>query len=117
METIKDKVNEWLIEDGEDCERGKMEDLLQYGCESGVVGDLIYYHDTCAFYEEHKASISDMLREMMEDCGIDSPAGLFGDKWESTDPLATDTMNQNLLAWFAFEETARQVAADKGWNI
>lgn len=35
---------------------------------------------------------------------------MFGDKWDEEDPLAQNTFNQNLLAWFGFEETLREVA-------
>ena len=33
---------------------------------------------------------------------------------DSDDPLALETQNQNLLAWFAFEETAFQLARVNG---
>lgn len=39
--------------------------------------------------------------------GIYNLSDLFGERWDSEDPLATDTYNQNLLAWFGFEETLR----------
>ena len=43
--------------------------------------------------------------------------GLFGDKWETDDPMALATFNQNLLAWFGFEETARRMADALGWEV
>jgi hypothetical protein len=42
---------------------------------------------------------------------------LFGDKWDKTDPLARDSGNQNLLAWFGFEETARMIAGKEGYEL
>ena len=59
-------------------------DVLHNGCCSGVVSELIYYYDTVRFY-----------------------------KWDKEDPLAQDDFNQNLLAWFGFEETLRNI----GYNF
>ena len=42
-----------------------------------------------------------------------APSELFGDKWDKEDPLAQDDYNQNLLAWFGFEETLRNI----GYNF
>ena len=38
-----------------------------------------------------------------------SPIDLFGNKWDKEDMLAIDIYNQNLLAWFGFEETLRRI--------
>ena len=86
-----------------------MNDLNYGGCESGLVGQLIYYRDTLPFYRRHNAEINALLVETMQEIGATSPADIFGQKWDSDDPLALDTLNQNLLAWFAFEETARRL--------
>ena len=85
-------------------------DVLYHGCQSGIVSELIYYSDTVKFYKQYKDDINRLLYSAMSDCGIYSPAELFGDKWDSDDPLALDTYNQNLLAWFGFEETLRNIA-------
>ena len=90
-----------------------MEDLLQYGCQSGMVSELIYYTDTAKFYKRHKEEINGLLYEMIESIG-EGPNGLFGEKWNKEDPLALQELNQNLLAWFGFEETARKLTAKLG---
>ena len=64
--------------------------------------------DTVRFFSEHKREIGNLLGEMCEETG-EAPAGLFGDKWDKEDPLALDTYNQNLLAWFGFEEAGRRL--------
>ena len=84
-------------------------DVLTYGCVSGMVGHLIYYADTTKYYEEHKTEINELLQECMWECGTHNPRDIFGDKWDEEDPLALDYTNQNLLAWFGFEETMRKV--------
>jgi hypothetical protein len=86
-----------------------MDDVLQHGCQSGMVGGLIYYSDTKAFYQNFKEEINTLLYELMSDTGEYSPKGMFGDKWDEEDPLALFDLNQNLLAWFGFEETVRQL--------
>ena len=49
----------------------------------------------------------------MNGTGLYAPSELFGDKWDKEDPLAQTTCNQNLLAWFGFEETLRNI----GYNF
>ena len=84
-------------------------DVLYYGCQSGTVGFLIYYSDTVRFYKQYRQEIDDLLYEEMDGTGLYSPTELFGDKWDKEDPLGRDDYNQNLLAWFGFEETLRKL--------
>ena len=92
--------------------QGVLKDLMYGGCQSGIVGHLIYYTDTTKFYKRHRGDISALLYET----GFNA-VELFGDKWDELDPLAVDTQNQNLLAWFGFEETARQIADQIGVEV
>ena len=92
-------------------------DLMQGGCESGLVGGMIYYKDTLPFYQRHKAEINALLTESMDDFGSHNPADVFGKNWEDIDPLALYTSNQNLLAWYGFEETARRIAYDHNLDV
>ena len=84
-------------------------DVLNYGCQSGVVGELIYYYDTVRFYKQYKEEINNLLCDAMDGTGLYAPSELFGDKWDKEDPLAQYDYNQNLLAWFGFEETLRNI--------
>lgn len=86
-----------------------MEDILQYGCQSGAVGMLIYYSDTQAFFKKYKKDIMDLLKETLQMTGFKSPQELFGDKFDSDDYFMEETQNQNLMSWFAYEETVRQL--------
>jgi hypothetical protein len=86
-------------------------EVLEHGCQSGIVTSLIYYDDTTNFYDYHKEEINALLYDLMAETGIYNPSELFGDdKWDKEDPLALDVLNKNLLAWFAFEETLRAIA-------
>lgn len=93
-----------------------LNDLAYGGCSSGTIGGMIYYHDTLKFYRTHCQEISALLKETMSDFGAKGVGEILRD-WDTDDPLANDTHNQNLLAWFAFEETARRLADAIGLEI
>ena len=107
MSKLQNHVKKWEREQRAEGYGTAWKDLLEHGCQSGMVGHLIYYHDTVRFYKRHRKEIDSLLQESLESCGVSSPAELFGDKWEKEDPLAREDLNQNLLAWFGFEETVR----------
>ncbi len=88
-------------------------DVLNHGCQSGIVGELIYYTDTVRFYKQYKEEINGLLYDAMNGTGLYSPSELFGSKWDKEDPLAQYDYNQNLLAWFGFEKTLRNI----GYNF
>ena len=85
-------------------------DLMYGGCQSGTEGSLIYYSDTTAFYKKYQKEIKTLLNESLQETGYTSPSELFGDKWDQEDIFVEETNNQNLLAWFGFEETVRKIA-------
>lgn len=94
-----------------------LKDVLYSGLQSGIISDLVYYSDTLKWYNKHKAEIKMMLREAMMNYGTNNPADLFGRNWDQDDPFVEDTNNKNLLAWFSFEETAREIADRLGYEI
>ncbi len=71
-----------------------IDDLEQHGCVSGMVSDLIYYHDTIKFFDANEDEILDLAKE-----------------YEFTvDPVEEGmTGFKNKMAWFSFEVLARQV--------
>lgn len=81
-----------------------LNDLQNHGCISGMVGALIYYTNTIAFYKRHEEEIDGMVKEICENTGC-NPAELFKN-WDEEDFFAKEQNNQNILAWFGFEETA-----------
>lgn len=78
------------------------EGLFQHGCVSGWVDSLCFYSQTHKFYDEFYDEIED-LRLDYED-SIGHPFTIKGDL-------------KNFLAWFAFEETAYQLANELGLEI
>lgn len=103
------RVCNYVIENWKDYKNKKaiFTDVLNHGCRSGMVSDLIYYSDTVKFYKEYRDEITELLYNLTRDCGLYDLSLLFGKYWDKEDPLANDTYNQNLLAWFGFEETLR----------
>ena len=82
------------------------DDVMQHGCQSGIIGQLIYYTDTVKFYKKHRDEISKLVSELYDQTG-EGPNILRG--WDNSDPLAMEVYNQNVLAWFAFEEITRRL--------
>ena len=80
--------------------------VMHDGCKSGACRDLIFYGQTKRFYEDYKHEINQLLCKS----DYDNLADLFGSDWDVHDPLALEEDNQNLLAWFGFEETLTQIA-------
>ena len=109
MKKLIDEVKRIIENQGnKEEQRTFMEDVMNYGCQSGIVSELIYYNDTVAFFEQFKNEINELLSKMIEETGL-SVNALFGDKWDETDPLAYNISNKNLLAWLAFEEVTRSI--------
>lgn len=77
-------------------------DLQNSGCVSGMIGSLIYYRDTHAFFDTFYDEIEE-LREQYED--------------ELGEPLRIKGDLKNWLAWFAFEETAYRMANELGLEL
>src|ERR1700712_977135 len=67
-------------------------DLLNHGCQSGMVVSLIYYSDTHKFYDAYYAEIENLRFELEDATG---------------EPLQPKGDLKNWYAWMAFEETAR----------
>jgi len=106
---LEKRVYNWLKQQAKDYDdkdiKSAMQDLMQGGCQSGIVGQLIYYSDTVKFFKRYHAEINALLVNALENSG-NSINEMFGDKWDKEDPLAQEQYNQNLLAWFGFEESA-----------
>jgi len=67
-----------------------------------MVSGLIYYSETHAFFDQHYEEIEDLRIATEEEIG--EPLKIKGDL-------------KNFLAWFAFEETAYQLAQELDLDI
>lgn len=114
---LLESVTEYILDKFDEYNDPKtiVTEVLEHGCVSGIVGSLIYYSDTTAFYDKNKEKINELLYDVMEECGIYDLKRLFGHgdvKWDEEDPLALDYYNKNILAWFGFEECMRRFASN-----
>ena len=105
-------IDNWDESVDDDENKSILTDILEYGCENGACSDLVYYSDTLKFYDDYEDEINELLNSLLYSCGCKTPAELFGDKWDETDALARGEHNKNLLAWFGFEETLRNIASN-----
>lgn len=93
---LKRKVAQMIIEQADGYEQidDFFNDLFQGGCASGIIGDLIYYKQTHAFFDEYYDDIETLRLQTQEET-------------EMTFKVESDL--KNYFAWFAFEEVARQI--------
>ena len=105
--TIKDIVTEDSNQANEEGNASYLQEVLQHGCRAGIVSRLIYYHQTITFYQDHKDEIASILGNLIMETGL-SMSELFIN-WDIEDPLAISTNNQNLLAWFSYEQVAKEL--------
>lgn len=69
-------------------------DILEYGCQSGIVPMMIYYQDTKRFFRDHFEEILEMAEE-----------------------VEFVSYSYNELAWFGYEETVRGILVELGEEI
>lgn len=74
-------------------------DLMQHGCQSGMIGSLIYYADSHNFFDRHYHEIEEIRYDLEQSFG--EPLKPLGDL-------------KNWFSWLGFEETARQIADELG---
>lgn len=82
-----------ILEQGDDEEITMyINDVLNYGCVSGVVSSLIYYVNTYEFFKKHFEEILDIAEELKQEYGE-----------------INFELNYNNLAWLGYEETVRHI--------
>lgn len=85
--TLEREVMEIIKDQGTEEEQKEfMLDVLSYGCQSGMVSELIYYHQTEDWFKKHRPEIMTMLNNFVDDVGMEAPQ-LFGDKWISLEDI------------------------------
>ena len=103
-ENLKNEVMEILEDMAVDSSLEEVvEEVLEHGCVTGIVGSLIYYHQTEAFFNRHKDAINELAHELSED--------LYGNPFEIYHNL-NGGCSKNNMAWFGFEEVTRMIASE-----
>ena len=85
--SLKDSVIDIILNHIDDYENSItfLEEVLQYGCSSGIVSELIYYPDTQSFFIKHMEEIFEVYNNVKDNLGPDFE------------------VNANNLSWLAFE--------------
>lgn len=109
--SIIEEVTRWVEQHAEEDQKAALEDLQKHGCVSGQVGALIYYPDTVKFYEENRDEINQLLAGVQSDTGQPVLPEFRG--YDKDDPLCLEQNNQNMLAWWGFEEVAFELYREK----
>lgn len=81
IEELLDKIKD----EGEEETKLYIQDVLTYGCSSGIVTSLIYYTDTKKFFIKHTDEIFNILNESIQE------------------GLELSELDTNKMAWFGFE--------------
>lgn len=108
-EMYKEVIEDIVDEDNMNDENllAVLDDISTHGCVSGCVPSMIYYDDTVRFYERHKFTINEKLAELLNNTDMSLQELLK--RFDKDDPLCLETMNQNLLAWWAYEYVVSDV--------
>lgn len=85
------------------------EDILNYGCKSGMISELFYYKDTVDFCKRHSFDINEVMSDLLSLYDLKNIRELLADKFDASDPSCINNHNLNLIVWFIFEETCRSV--------
>ena len=93
--TIEKYVAQEALNHGDNPENF-FQDILTYGCVSGMVSGLVYYTDTHKFFDTYYEEIEELRNEYENSTG--SPVDI------------QDRDLKNTLAWFAFEQVAYSLA-------
>ena len=96
---LKKAVLESLIDKAEECETDEeiismINNILTYGCASGIVSDMMFYRDTESFFNTHGEEIFDLLNESIAEGLTDANNIEF---------------SKNNLAWWSYEVITSQI--------
>ena len=109
VEFKEDSIKDWILNN---LDEGQIAEVVLHGCAGGVVSELIYYADSCAFYEKYKEEIWQRLWDSWSDFGGDSVLHFIA-TFNGADDVGSDDQFRNLLAWWACEDVCREVIAEK----
>lgn len=109
VEFKQDSIKDWILNN---LDEGQVAEVVLHGCSGGVVSELIYYADSCAFYKKYKEEIWQRLWDSWSDFGSDSVLHFIA-TFNGADDVGSDDQFRNLLAWWACEDVCREIIAEK----
>ena len=101
---VERKVINSLLSTGLTTEELKdhIKDILQYGCISGTVNDMIYYSDTVKFFNCYRKEILSMLQ--------DPDKNIYSEYTYLLNYKKYSVSEKNSLSWFAYDNTVIRIA-------
>ena len=109
VEFKEKSIKDWILNN---LDEGQVAEVVLHGCSGGVVSELIYYADSCAFYKKYKEEIWQRLWDSWSDLGGDSVLHFIA-TFNGADDVGSDDQFRNLLAWWACEEVCREVIVER----
>ena len=79
-----------------------IKDMLQYGCISGTVNDMIYYPDTTKFFNCYRKEILSMLQ--------DPDKNIYSEYTYLLNDKKYSISQKNDLSWFAYDNAVIRIA-------
>tara|TARA_R110000796_G_scaffold207444_1_gene323742 strand:+ start:686 stop:991 length:306 start_codon:yes stop_codon:yes gene_type:complete len=98
------KIEKLLLDNEKESEHF-ISDLANNGCINGGVSELIYYSDTCKFYEDNKDLIWEIISDYAEEMGHDI-FHYIGD-------VQSPTIFENNMTWLAVDITANKMVLEE----
>lgn len=92
-------------------EINELEEIVKHGCVSGCASGMVYYFETEEFYNKFQDDIWDKLYDCANDQGITTMELIAS--FNGSKDVGSNHQFKNLLAWFAVEETARELLNDE----
>ena len=102
------KIEKLLLDNEKESEHF-ISDVAMHGCISGTVGELIYYSDTCKFYEENK----DLIWEIVSDYAEETGQNIF--EFKVLRKCERHTTFENNMTWLAVDLTANRMVLDTAY--
>src|SRR6056300_2059503 len=104
-------IKKFLIE-GEKADLFSIKEVAEHGCSGGLIPSLIHYVDTVKFYEEHEKEIWEQLYQESNDMGSGCILKHIS-RFNGAMDVGSMTQLKNLLAWWACEQAAHDILADR----
>lgn len=115
--TFNEYVANILTEKAKDYDSGEVssvvEDLMENGCQSGMISDLVYYSQTVPVFIRFQNELNEILTAILNETRLSPQSFLKERGWDDNDPLILGDVNRNLIVWLAFEWVASQIAEDE----
>lgn len=75
-----------------------LEDIMNYGCASGIVPELIYFNETKCFFIKHMEEIFEIYNELKDNLSADFEADANNLSWLAFEYMVNEIYNEVTIA-------------------